>query len=379
MKINFKAPKYIIPLIILPFIFLINFLILDFFPEKELDISKLENKQDLNTSLPDPNMGDIGIDTKMDNLKNSYKSQTDFSAISEEIKEGSINEQIEESLYSKTEAEKLIQLQDSLKALKKSKDYKKTFKTGKNYTNNRKNEYNNFKQQKAQLKEQNILTPDEQFAKEMKMIDSILNPDKYKKKVVKKPVRQQVKETKIAHTVINKENVKSQHFNTVSSNTKVENVEGMLDERIKVYQGSRVRIKLASTILIDDIEIPKNQYVYGIVKAFKPQRIEIAVTNILVNNVIYDVDLDVYDLDGMKGLYVPSSKFREFTKELGSESVNASGSNINIEQQEQQSFVLDLVDKIGKTTSKAVSSLIRKNKATLKYNTKIYLINNNKK
>ena len=103
MKIRFKDPKYIIPLILLPFIFIFNYLFMNFLPEEKKQ-SLLEDKQELNMSLPDPNLDKIDIDDKMDNLKNTFEDETDYTAISENIKEGEVNNNVEESLYTGQEA-----------------------------------------------------------------------------------------------------------------------------------------------------------------------------------------------------------------------------------------------------------------------------------
>ena len=73
----------------------------------------------------------------------------------------------------------------------------------------------------------------------------------------------------------------------------------------------------------------------------------------------------------MPGLYVPSSSFREFTKDLGSNTVQ--GVNIDGNANGSQ-FLMSSVDKIFQSTSSAIADLIRKNKAKLKYNSYIYLI-----
>lgn len=386
MKINFKHPKYILPIIVLPFIFIFNYLIMDFFPEEVGEQTNLVDKAEMNTSLPDPNLKKIGINSKMDNLKDAFKDQTDISAISEDIKEEEdINTSVEESLYSSKEAEELLKLRDSIKNLKQKRGIEndiysgyKPKRIGSNDANYDK-EINDLRRQKNALKnqEKNGLTEEEKFLREMVIMDSIINPEKYaKKEVLKDKTIEKPKPRPLL--VKNNENIKSVYFNTISSSKEIKNIEGLVDEKIKVYQNSRVRIKLASDIDIDGVKISKHQYIYGIVTGFKAQRVEISISNIVVDNKIYNVDLDVYDLDGMRGLYVPSSKFKEFTQTLGADGINNSSNNIGASG-DNRGFVIDLVDRLAQTTSKSVSKLIKKNKATLKYNTKIYLINNKTK
>jgi len=368
MKINFKEPKYIIPLIILPFIFIFNYLILDFFPEDK-SVSNLEDKNEMNLTLPNPNMEKIGIDDKMDNLKNTFAKEADFSAISDEIKEGEINDNVEESLYTTEEALELARLKDSLKVARTSR---RSF--GGATARNNQGESERFQEQKRNLQEsQKTLSDDEKFLNEMAVLDSILNPQKYEKERVIKI--EPVKNTRETHTVDNAENISNPYFNQGSTTVEAKNIEGLLDEAIKVYQGSRVRIKLSSDIVIDEIKIKKNSYVYGVVKGFKAERIEISISSIIVNNKIYEVDLEVYDMDGLKGLYVPASKFREFSKELGSQSSRNAGGSVEVDNG-NRSIAGELIDQALTTGTQTLSKMIKKNKANLKYNTRIILINN---
>ena len=88
------------------------------------------------------------------------------------------------------------------------------------------------------------------------------------------------------------------------------------------------------------------------------------------------VKLEIYDLDGLAGLYVPESAFRDFTKDLGTNTVqgvtiDGSGSGSVASQ-----FAMSTVDKMFESTSSAIANMIRKNKAKIKYNSYLYLIDN---
>ena len=91
------------------------------------------------------------------------------------------------------------------------------------------------------------------------------------------------------------------------------------------------------------------------------------------------VDLSVYDNDGMQGFYVPESAFREFVKNASSSAVQ---SNINISGGYGQGvsgemLALQALQNVYSSASSALSQNLRKNKATIKYNTIVYLINSN--
>jgi conjugative transposon TraM protein len=348
-------------------------LILDFFPEKKVE-DGLVKKDELNTSLPDPNLEKIEIRDKINNLKDMFESEADFSAINQSIAEGELNDNVEESLYTNDEAVELLKLQDSLRGLRSSRGSFSNAKSN-NAPSKFDSERDRLEQQRKNVALKREDPADIAFRNEMKMLDSVLNPEKYAKKevVLVEPSNFKKRDVK---EVINASNVQNPHFNTVSINQSFTPIEGLIDEDIKVTQGSRVRIKIQNDIIIDGISVPENSYIYSSVTGFSSQRIKLTVKSIAVKNMIYDVDLEVYDLDGIPGLYVPSSQLRDLTKELGSNGISGITQGQG-QQQQQRNLMVDIAQDIARTTSRTISSIIKKNKAKLKYNTNVILINNN--
>lgn len=392
MKINLQQPKYVLPLIVLPFILLFNFMYLEFVPPEE-ESTNLEEKEGIITSIPKPNMEKLKIDDKLSNMRKDFKEYKDLSALEDELVEDKdIKSNLNESVYNKKEAEELLQLQDSLKRLKEIQkldtETQSYFGQNKNidYSQKERNDFNSYQNQRAALQQEQELNPREEFLKEMRQIDSVINPEKYKKRDLENTKELQLRKPEKIYQVKNIAATNSKYFNTVSAKQTEEiKVEGLLDEKIKVSQGSRVRIKLASDIMIDSIPLEKHQYIFGTVTGFGPQRLYITITNIMVRGKIFDVNLSVYDLDGMKGFYVPSSKFREFTKELGGQTADNIGQGVEQQsgapstgQEDKKSFFIDLATSIARATTQTAGQIIRKNRAHLKYNTKVYLINEKK-
>src|SRR5690606_20238583 len=103
-------------------------------------------------------------------------------------------------------------------------------------------------------------------------------------------------------------------------------------------------------------------------------RVKLSISSVMVDDKIHPINLSIYDNDGMEGLYVPVSAFREFSKELGG---NATG-GMNIQMQQNPSsinqFYMSTLQKLFTSTSQAMSKRIRQNSANLKYGTFIYLI-----
>lgn len=100
----------------------------------------------------------------------------------------------------------------------------------------------------------------------------------------------------------------------------------------------------------------------------------LSINSVFSGGEILPVKLDIYDNDGLPGIYVPASAFREFTRDLGGSSI----SGISLEQSENNNqLVMGVLGKMFQSTTTAVSKLIRSNKAKLKFNTLVYLIDPN--
>lgn len=74
----------------------------------------------------------------------------------------------------------------------------------------------------------------------------------------------------------------------------------------------------------------------------------------------------------MPGLYVPASAFREFSKSLGSDA--SQGTTIQQQAENNNQLVMSMLQKMFQSTTTAISKLVRSNKAKLKYNTEVYLV-----
>ncbi|MBS9767655.1 MAG: conjugative transposon protein TraM [Flavobacteriaceae bacterium] len=370
MKSKYNQPKYVLPLIILPFFFIFNYFARNFNPPKKTN--NLETTTDLNTNIPKPSDGSLVIKNKMDSQKDKFKELIDVSAIDNEVKEKDINTNVQESLYTEEERQQILKYQDSLRNLKAAlkKGMMNPFDLNSGTNNNEKyiQEQRNLIRQKKKLRE--------------RMLDSILNPEKYInlneiKKTAQKEIQEKSSDIFKVTSLIDKN---KEYFNTLGgTKNNRSQIEALIDENITVSQGSRVRMRTNTDITVNDIVIPKFSYIYGIVTGFQPERVHISINSILVNNQIYKVNLDVYDLDGMKGLYVRNSKFVEFSKELGSKSAETIGSGLDNQNNmsSRRNVVGDVIREITRVTAQATSKFISKNKAHLKYNTNILLINKN--
>lgn len=159
-------------------------------------------------------------------------------------------------------------------------------------------------------------------------------------------------------------------FNSISKNKENSFVKAVIDENSKGYLGSRIRFRLLEDIFVGKHKVAKGSVLYGQISGFSLQRVNLNIISIMNNGEILPINLSVYDVDGMQGLYVPESTFREMMRELGQNSVQGTTMDNS-----GQGFFTSLLSRAFTSTSQTIANLIRKNKAKIKYNSYVYLIN----
>ena len=184
-----------------------------------------------------------------------------------------------------------------------------------------------------------------------------------------------------AQEVVKKVKVTSDYFNPLTQNEhEPKLIKAIIDEDVKATDGSRVRLRLLDDIEIGETVVKKGSYLYATMSGFGSQRVKGSINSILVDDELIKVSLSLYDTDGLEGLYVPGSQFRETTKDVAS---GAMQNNMNIDQTGANSSLsqwgLQAVTNAYQKTSNAISKAIKKNKVKLKYGTFVYLVNGKEK
>ena len=146
-------------------------------------------------------------------------------------------------------------------------------------------------------------------------------------------------------------------------------IKAVIDENNKGFLGSRIRFRLLEDIFISNRKISKGSILYGQISGFSMQRVDLTIVSVFTKGEIFPVNLSIYDVDGMKGLYVPQSVFRDMIREMGSNSVQGTQMDMG-----GQGFFTSLGSKLFTSTSKSIANLIKTNKAKLKYNSYVFLI-----
>lgn len=101
-------------------------------------------------------------------------------------------------------------------------------------------------------------------------------------------------------------------------------LEAVIHETQSIVNGSIVKLRLTSDIFINGILIPRNSFVFGSA-ALKGERLEVKISNIKFKNSIFPVELAVYDMDGIEGIYIPGAINRDVAKASADRSMQSLG------------------------------------------------------
>ena len=405
-KINFKQPKYMLPLIIYIPLLATGYFIFDIFDTEVADIGNknLQTTEYLNPELPDARVKGDGIGSKYESMLKSYGKIDDYSAVdnidrnNEEEKEeynSRYSEEERASLESE-EAKKLAEMQEQLqKSAQKGKDLN-------NGTSMTEDERVALSQQRekdameelnralaqARLQGQAATSPtpqsQEEQAQQSQQAQQVQQPSggKVEGKVeINERSVKAIDEDEEALEVVKKVKVTSDYFNTLCENEPEKKlIKAIIDENVKAVDGSRVRLRLLDDIEINETVVPKGSYIYAIMSGFGSQRVKGSVKSILVDDELIKVSLSIYDTDGLEGLYVPGSAFRETTKDVAS---GAMSGNMNMgtttSNNSLSQWGMQAITNAYQKTSNAIGKAIKKNSAKLKYGTFVYLVNGKEK
>ena len=393
-KINFKQPKYMLPAILyFPILFTGYFVIDMFYTEKaEIEDPTMQSTEYLNPNLPQAKVKDE-LDGKYESMLKSYGKIDDFSAI--ENIDSEEEEQLEEyeSQYTETDLESLdstalaaqLRAEEMQRQLQLSAERGNSMQDGEmplalSETERLIQELQREKEMRegleralAQAREagQNATETASQ-AGEVTVNGTIT----YNENAINTP-----SDNDETQEVVKRTRQTSDFFNTLSENEPQSNlIKAIIDEDIKAVDGSRVRLRLLDDIEIGSVVMPKGSYIYAIMSGFGSQRVKGSVKSLLYKDELIKVSLSIYDTDGLEGLYVPSSSFRETSKEVAS---SAMSGNISMNQGSYDNSLaqwgMQAIQNAYQRTTNTISKSIKKNSAKLKYGTFVYLVNGKEK
>lgn len=399
-KINFKQPKYIIPTIAYFGLLLLGYLFIDLFSTEVSDEedTSLQTTEYLNSELPTANVSkDIG--SKRKNVRDVFGDITDRSAV-EDFTENpdSVNKKEGfDSKYSEDELKMLEQQQkqqDEIKRLQELNDQlkKSADKGSRMGSDDFTLPMTDAERQKAlDMRRKGMMAELDRDlnnaraagAAAMSAVAEAQDTLASAKAKVKDVANHEnavraLDENAESNIVVKKTKADSDYFNTLSENESNNNlIKAIIDEEVKAVEGSRVRLRLLDDIDINGTLLSKGSYLYATMSGFSQQRVKGQIQSVLVGDEILKISLSIYDTtDGLEGLYVPASQFRETAKDIGS---SAMQSNMNMGSSYGGNSVTQwagqAIQNAYQRTSNAISKAIKKNKVRIKYGTQVFLVN----
>ena len=384
-KINWKQPKYMIPLIIYFPLLFVGYFVIDLFHTEKAEIPDgLATTEYLNPDLPEAKMKGDGIGNKYESMLKSYGKIDDYSALGNIERNEEDTREEYESKYTDEEREQL-EAQEAAKLAEMQRQLQESAQKGleiaQGGSSSEEDRIARSKQREqeamdelnraialARLQAQQSMMPAATDTADAGQREGKVEASDKKKTDDDEP-----------QEVVKKVKVTSDYFNTLCDNDKETSlIKAIIDENIKAVDGSRVRLRLLDDIEINDVVVPKGSYLYATMSGFGSQRVKGNVQSIMVDDDIIKVSLALYDTDGLEGLYVPSSRFRETTKDVGSGALSNTSTLTNNSTTSGNSLATwgaQTITNAVQKTSNAISKAIKKNNAKLKYGTFVYLIN----
>ena len=406
-KINFKQPKYILPAIIyLPLLGTMYF-VFDIFDTElaEVTPTELETTEYLNDKMPTAQISDE-LGGKYENMLKSYGKIEDYSAV-ENIDRGEEDDTEDyDSKYTDDDlaaleadaAKRLAELEGEgiesrLRQSQRRGESMVTDSVGVPLSEEDRLARSKKRQDEA-LEELNKALAQARLAGQKGMdnvtdaatdiangADTLDTSRNIQGRIeVNERVVSQPSEDAAPNAVVKKILTNSDYFNTLAENeSEPRLIKAIIDEDIQCVDGSRVRLRLLDDIEINEVTLSKGSYLYAEMNGFGSQRVKGDVSSILVNDELVKVSLTIYDTDGLEGLYVPKSSFRETVNDVANSAISGS---MSVNERSNNTFTqwgVQAINNAYQRTANAIAKNIKKNKAKLKYGTFVYLVNSQEK
>jgi conjugative transposon TraM protein len=394
-KIDVKKPRYALPMICLPFLLLFFYVYKSSFgKEGKLVVGK--DSLQTNVANVSQQVRSQELSGKLDAFRDKFKQADGYTAV------GSINEENQEraevsSSYNAREKRML----DSIDQVMKKKyglsgqpgNVARSYSSvGKDYVRSRNpsrseqdlalaSALSKIKQQESGEKREarnsaNSSDPMQLFRAQMALVDSMgkaNDPAVIERREKERSLKAAEAEAKSKKIIpVKRVSANSIGFNTIASEAGERPISAIIDQDITGFSGSRLRIRLTDDILAGKFLIRKGTYLYATISGFSAQRVSLVISSVFYGGEILPINLQVYDNDGLAGIYVPSSAFREFTRDMSSSGTG--GITIQQMAENNNQLVMGVLSKMFQSTTTAVNKLIRSNKVKVKYNTQVYLI-----
>lgn len=397
-KINFRQTKYMLPAVLYLPLLVAGYAIIDLFSVeiKDTKDNGLKTTEYLNSELPAANIReDLG--SKRQNVQDMFGSnlidhtavddiENDIDSIrkKEDYESKYTEEELQNLQEQKNENDEIKRLREMNKklqeAIRKGQGGSEDLFSDSSLTDEERSALSGARKNDLYAELERDLNRTRRKTDPIYVENTDVSPDLESDTLSMSERRKAVKaldEDESVSEVVKKVNIGSQYFNTVEKNENESAViSAIIDEEIKVVEGSRVRLRLLDDVELGDVTVKKGTYLYAIMSGFNQYRIQGTVSSVMVNDEIHKINLSIYDTDGLEGLYVPGSAFRETVKDVASSAMQSNmNMNMGYNTNSLNQWAMQGLQNTYQRTTNAIAKAIKKNKVRIKYGTQVYLIN----
>lgn len=144
-------------------------------------------------------------------------------------------------------------------------------------------------------------------------------------------------------------------------------------QTVTISNGKELQLRLQEPMRAGNMLIPANTVLTGSVK-ISGERLHITITSIQYADNVIPVEMEVYDMDGMQGIFVPNSDEINAAKEIAANMGTSMGSSITITDDAGSQLAADLGRSAIQGVSQFFSKKMREVKITLKAGYKVLLL-----
>ena len=119
--------------------------------------------------------------------------------------------------------------------------------------------------------------------------------------------------------------------------------------------------------------VPENSIVTGVAK-IQGERMDIQITSLEHNGEIIPVEMQAYDTDGQRGIYIPGSLEMNAVKEIAANMGNSVGTSFTMTQSTGAQLTSDLTKGLIQGTSQYMNKKIKQVKVKIKSGYKMLLL-----
>lgn len=150
-------------------------------------------------------------------------------------------------------------------------------------------------------------------------------------------------------------------------------IRACVNQTITLTSGKELQIRLLEPMIAGNIRIPANTILVGACRIGN-ERMEVTINSIQYAGNIIPVELQIYDLDGQRGISVPGNDEINAAKEIASQMAQSAGSSITITDDAGSQFAADIGKSLIQGASQYVSKKMSVVKVTLKANYQLLLL-----